>query len=191
MKKTTSWMVCAVVLMTAMTVRADILTFTMNNVGSDVVATISGSVNTDALTVHQINYTDSGAVWAAQGVLAVGSEHSLWRWTGFASETSSFGSGVYYKADSSTDDYASVNFLQLSLYLPKDYVSGSALSGTSTWNDVSVDAPLYIVPGTYTMTYNGGADSIVVNVIPEPATALIVALGGGLLALFRRFYSRF
>jgi hypothetical protein len=41
------------------------------------------------------------------------------------------------------------------------------------------------------MTYNGGADSIVVNVIPEPATALIVALGGGLLVLFRRFYSRF
>jgi hypothetical protein len=50
--------------------------------------------------------------------------------------------------------------------------------------------------GTLTLTsstasgYSGVAGLQIVGTIPEPATGLILALGGGLIALYRRFFGR-
>ena len=77
--KTKLMTMCAVMamLMIAAAAQATMLTFTLSEVGDDVVGTVSGAINTDALTVGVINYTDSGQVRASGGILGVGSEHSL------------------------------------------------------------------------------------------------------------------
>jgi hypothetical protein len=137
-----------------------VLTFTLNEVGSDVVGTVSGTLNTNALTVEVINYTDDGGMYSGVGVLGVGAETALWRWSGFSSSVLSFGTGAFCNPTTGAGDTVVVNFSQKTVYISKDNASGSALSGTSTWNGMNFEN-LYITPGTYTTTYNGGLDSVV------------------------------
>ena len=44
--------------------------------------------------------------------------------------------------------------------------------------------------GSSTYSYDGIVYKLSVNVIPEPATALILALGGAVIGLYRRFFGR-
>ena len=80
----------------------------------------------------------------------------------------------------------------LGFYLPTTYVSGEALSNTSTYSDKTI-AGLGLTPGTYTWTWGTGptADSFQLQVeaaTPEPATfgLLTFAAAGMLLAGYRR-----
>ncbi len=59
------------------------------------------------------------------------------------------------------------------------YVSGSELYSTATWAG-STFADFGLTQATYTYTFGSGAhaDSITVNVIPEPATFLLFGFGG-------------
>jgi hypothetical protein len=74
------------------------------------------------------------------------------------------------------------------VYGPTGYVSGNALSGTSTWDSTTIDG-LGLTPGSYTVTWGTGsnADSITVNVgpapAPEPGTLCLLGAGAAALVL--------
>lgn len=190
MKKAMKWMVCAASLMTAITVQADLLTFTLNEVGDDLVATVSGSVNTDALSFMNTAYLDGGYISPfPQGALVtgpVGTEVSCTIWEGLVGSATSYGTTpLNIAATSGSGDTVGMNLTYHRIFLSSDYVSGGAISGSATFNGYSIEG-MALVPGTYTMTYNDGVDSVVVNVVPEPATVSLFGITVAVGFLVRR-----
>ena len=49
------------------------------------------------------------------------------------------------------------NNLFSALLVPQDYVSGTALSDSATYNTLTLGAPV-VTPGTYVWTWGDGAD---------------------------------
>jgi hypothetical protein len=72
--------------------------------------------------------------------------------------------------------------------VPFGYVSGSALSETATWNDQTISS-MGLTPGTYTWTWGSGidADSLTLNIAPEPGSLLLFSAAGLALPLFGRW----
>jgi len=67
-----------------------------------------------------------------------------------------------------------------------DTIGGISLDGGVTWLAPGVyNASAFSALGTGTYTGNGSF-----NAVPEPASALMIGFGGGLIALIRRFYGR-
>jgi hypothetical protein len=63
--------------------------------------------------------------------------------------------------------------------VPTGYVSGSPLSSTATWNGKTI-ADLGLAPGTYVWTWSVGgpnADSLTLNIAPEPTSFALGSLG--------------
>lgn len=65
--------------------------------------------------------------------------------------------------------------------MPQGYVSGSALSGSATFDSTTL-ASLGVTSGTYTWTWDSGANSFVLNieqftVTPEPGSFLLIGIG--------------
>ena len=69
------------------------------------------------------------------------------------------------------------------LIVPFGYVSGTVLSDTSVYSGQTA-ASLGMTPGTYTWTWDGGADSLVLNVLPEPEA--VGVLGAGMVGVLGR-----
>jgi len=61
-----------------------------------------------------------------------------------------------------------------------NYVSGSELYSTATWAGSTFEN-LGLTQASYTYTWGSGdhADSITVNVVPEPASAMMLIFGAG------------
>lgn len=104
-----------------------------------------------------------------------------------------FGPGSITFADLSAGDLFSIqgelNATQSTIYVPDFYVSGSQLSGSSTFLNETF-LTLGLIEGTHSYSWGSGsnADSITVNIgttaVPEPSSFLFVSTAG--LALFIR-----
>ena len=162
-------------------------------IGSDVVATGSGTIDTTGLTLIGPYFGPPG-ISPATGFLKVGvavtdSDQGL-TYSGF-SGPSSFGTGNYDAASSGTGGSVGIDDSIGFLYVPPGYVSGSALSDNAALDNETV-ASLGLTPGTSsTWTWGSGrdADSFTINIsaaptVPEPALAIPVALASGMLLLF-------
>lgn len=73
------------------------------------------------------------------------------------------------------------------LVVPSGYVSGSPLSSTSRIDGETLSS-VGMIPDTYTWTWGSGAsaDSLTVNIIPEPSTAFLSLTACAVIGLQRR-----
>ncbi len=144
-KVMTICLVVTIILALTCAVQAGMLTFTLTEVEDDVVGTVSGTLNTSALTQNIINYSDSGLMIPTIGVVAVGPQHSLTMWIGLEGEVSSFGPGQFVGANFGTGDTVGINLSEKTVFISPSYISESVLSGSSIWYDNSF-ASLNITP---------------------------------------------
>lgn len=164
----------------------------VSQVGPDVVANASGSVNVAALSF--LSPIDAyGAVFPSSGFLFVGTaDMTTLDWYTGATGPTSLGPGRITAASSGTGPGIGVFGGELGILLPATLTP--ALSGTSTFTGTTL-AQLGLTAGTYTWTWGTGptADSLTINVtaVPEPHQyAMAAGLGLAGMALWRRHSRR-
>ena len=138
---------------------AEAYTVTLQQIGSNVVATGSGPINLTGLTLQFSGPTDNGVgINAALGIIdgAVGKANTD-LYNGFTGPAS-FGSGGMFFANTGSGDFVVIQGLlglAAFLYVPQGYVSGAALSDSMTFNNATF-ASLGVIPGTYVWTWGTG-----------------------------------
>lgn len=168
-----------------------------NEVGSDVVISYAGSINTSSLTLglrgpydaHGVN----GNYNTLGGVFNFGTSAIEWLANDNLQTFGAIGT-KYTAADTYEGDDFGINHNGLeTIRLPENYVSGSEISGSLTFNDATLES-LGIYEGVNTATWSFGsganADSITFSAaVPEPATVGLLGISAGVLWLFRRRFS--
>ena len=174
-------------------------TITIEQVGSDVVATGSGSINFDALAVFG-DELDPSLIAASDGAVILGPATPTDD-TYYSGVTGpiTFGAGDEFLADSGGGGVVGLGtFDEPSggvVAVPQGYVSGAPL-GTSTATFINATiGGLGLTPGAYVWTWGDGAtaDSFTLDIAavgvtaaaPEPATWAMMVLGLAGLALLR------
>jgi len=148
--------------------------------GANVDVTGSGSIDTAAL-YDAASGTGVAGMYAEFGDLYVGSG-GYTAWAGNITGATSFGTGGYVRASSTTGGFAGIAEAE-EIYVPQNYISGTVMSGTSVFDNTTL-AGLGLTAGTYVVTWGSGAtaDSLTVQVgqpsspIPEPPSAPLMIL---------------
>lgn len=169
--------------MTAVAPAAAIIT--IEESGSDVVATLAGSIDDlTGATLVAASFTDNFPSFLRPdvGQAAFGSISTVnydiystpsvpvdFGTSGFLQATASSGTSYFLVRNNSFSTF----------FLDSNYVLGTSLSGTATYAGQSF-ASLGITQGAYAYTWTG--DSITINVVPEP-TAIAFASIAGLAAV--------
>jgi hypothetical protein len=129
---------------------------TLQQVGPNVVATGSGPIDLSGL-IFLVGFNGGPFLDPNSGQIASGAMAPGDIYRGAITGPSSFGSGDVTLASSGTGDAVGIvpsNFL---LTVPDNYVSGNALSDSSTYNNATF-ASLGATPGTYVWTWGTGAN---------------------------------
>ena len=172
------------------------ISITFDQVGGDVVATYSGSVDLDSMdstsdlgVVESRGYDGDAAYFRnnAAATVTVG-------FTNFIASPSfvnASGGAPQTTLTFSGDDFGLVStgtFEQV--FLPNGYVSGTTISGSLTFESTTI-ATLGLNPGTHVWQWTGTApsspvESATITVIPEPSAFGLAALGLVSVACRRR-----
>src|SRR5262245_6611042 len=172
---------------------AEAYTVTLAQMGSNVVATGSGAINLTGRTFASGGLVPTGSMGPSIADLTVADGTGLSQYTGF-SGTSRFGPGTtIINARSNSGDSVSIIGAACcpgpGIFLTAAYVSGTALSNSSTYNNATF-ASLGVTPGTYTWTWGDGADqrfTLQIGPVPGPTVpdggSTVSLLGFALLGL--------
>jgi hypothetical protein len=129
----------------------------VTQVGADVVAAGSGAFDLTDLTMGSGLSMGSGLAAPALGVLLLGTD-ALFDAYFQTSGPSSFGSGSGTFGSSALGDGFGLGIFH-SLFVPQGYVSGTELSGSTTFDGQTI-ASLGFDPGTYVYTWGAGDQPI-------------------------------
>lgn len=159
------------------------VTITITESGSDVVATGAGTINMNGLTLLAPG-GPAALTLPSSSVLVLGQGGSN-IYTPASNPNSGLGPGAAMVDATSA---SGMNFGMGGggvMFVDMNYVSGTEFTTSATWANASL-ASLGLTPGTYQYSWGSGADidTLTVNIIPEPSTALLGILGS--LALLRR-----
>ncbi len=178
--------VALVIAALASTAAQGAVTIEINEVGGDVVATASGSINT-------AGFDSMGSSSPGARVLGTGFNMD---WTCGVAVGAAPTADVYFSADFGNPDVCSTgdrfaafdntgtfvgvtatNNSTDAIYVESGYVSGDPINATSTWTGASY-ASLGLVSGTYVYNWGSGADAdsltVIINApttVPPPASA--------------------
>ena len=167
---------------------AQAYTVTLQQTGSNVVATGSGAINLTALT-FVISGADNPGIVPFSGVISTGPFASMIDgYRGFTGPMD-FGSGAGALPNTASGDFVGISggIMFPFLLVPQGYASGAALSDSMTFNNATF-ASLDVTPGTYVWTWGTGANqnfTLQIGAVPDGGS--IVSLLGlaslGLVAL--------
>jgi hypothetical protein len=166
------------VLLTAGIAHADsIFTVTLAQVGPNVVATGSGTIDLTGLSFDSPGSGAGTLMIPAESLVGIGPPAGVDLYDGL-SGPANFGPGSGGFASSESGD--TVVLGASTLQVPHGYVSGTSLSGSSTYSGTL--ASLGTAPGTYIWTWDNGANSFVLKipkftVVPEPGSFLLTGIG--------------
>src|SRR6266480_1332025 len=108
---------------------AQAYTVTLDQVGSNVVANGSGAINLTGLT-FRISGADNPGIVPSLGVISTGPfASSIDVYQGFTGPTN-FGSGAGALPNTASGDFVGISGVGLELFVPLNYISGAALSGS-------------------------------------------------------------
>jgi hypothetical protein len=151
---------------------------TLEQVGSNVVATGSGAIDLTGLSFLGIDIIN-GAMSPSTGNLYMGPSASgsveaygsLFAFSGPAS----FGSGGPTFANSGSGDYVFVSGSGHDVGVPLGYVSGTPLSDSATYDNATFSS-LGVTPGTYEWTWGNGANQNftleIIGTVPDSGSTL-------------------
>jgi VPDSG-CTERM motif len=171
---------------------AQAYTVTLEQIGSNVLATGSGAFNLAGLTSGAGFFT-SAQIAPDIALITTGSPlNNFFSYFGTTGPTS-FGSGAHRFASSGSGDLAGISGVTGFLLVPLGYVSGTTLSSRATWNNETF-ASLGVTPGTYVWSWGTGLPNQNFTLIIEgagvPDGGSTVSLLGfaslGLVALRRK-----
>ena len=153
-------------------------TVTLNQVGPNVVATGSGAIDLTGLSSFGSTFA-SPEMYPAHGIMGTGPSGTVDVYTG-SSGPASFGPGFGGFPSTTSGDSVFLEDFGLGIDVPQGYVSGTSLSSSATYSGTL--ASLNVTPGTYTWTWDSGANSYVLNVppatsVPEPGMLTLLGLG--------------
>ena len=167
---------------------AQAFTMTLEQVGSNVVATGSGAINLTGLTFVQTAGPLGAVIGANLGLIETvqTSGAIVDIYSGFTGPTS-FGSGGVFLANTGSGDFVGIADSVGNLGVPIGYVSGAALSDSMTFNNQTF-AAMGLTPGTYVWTWGTGLPNqnfmLVIGGAGVPDGGSTVSLlGFGLLGL--------
>jgi hypothetical protein len=176
-------MTATLVLLAAGIAHADsIYTVTIAQAGANVVATGSGTIDLTGLTSFGSAYSNN-ELYPDHGILGTGPSGTVDLYSG-SSGPATFGPGSVSFPSSTSGDSVFLEDFGLSIEVPQGYVSGASLSSGAVFDSATI-ASLGLMPGTYTWTWDSGANSFVLEVekptvVQEPSS--FVLMGIGLLA---------
>lgn len=163
--------------------------FSLTEVGSDVQITGSGSLNLSALTVGSAGPSSPAFTVPSEAFLSAGGGQAAGSFSGITGPAS-FGVGPFSGfAGVTAGQPVAIDGSRGTIQVPFSYVSDAALTNSATFQNQTF-ASLGLSPGSYVYTWGSGgsADSLTINIVPEPSTLVlsIVGLVGALVLLKRR-----
>jgi PEP-CTERM motif len=152
---------------------------TLEQVGSDVVATGGGFIDLDGLTFFN-NEAPSAAIFPSIAEIITGptAPTALEVYQGF-SGPQNFGGGSLIFANSGRGDSVALDGRDSLLAVPQGFDPDNALSDISTYSGQTFSS-LGVTPGTYEWTWGTGPNqnfTLIIGEVPEPSTWAMMLLG--------------
>ena len=149
--------------------------------GDGVLGSYSGSINLVGLQLYSSNPVPSFGyqnVQANYGRFGIGGSTSFLRYQGLLGPQAIGLASLQYIPTSITGDFAGVWGNIGHIWVPVGYISGSPISGTSSWSGRTL-ASLGLSVGEYAWTWGSGSssDKFTLLIVPEPSTVPLVGLG--------------